>query len=45
MLVDRVIAGVNACIEALRDFWIAPADLQMALIRNLRNMREVWWMA
>jgi hypothetical protein len=26
------IASVNASIEALRDFWIAQADLDMALI-------------
>jgi hypothetical protein len=26
------IAGVNASIQALRDFWIAQADLDMALI-------------
>ncbi|ABM93458.1 TolC family protein [Methylibium petroleiphilum] len=26
------IAGVNACIESLRDFWLAQADLEMALI-------------
>jgi hypothetical protein len=26
------IASVNSAIEALRDFWIADADLQMALI-------------
>jgi hypothetical protein len=26
------IASVNAAIEALRDFWIAQADLDMALI-------------
>ena len=26
------IAGVNSAIEALRDFWIAEADLDMALI-------------
>ncbi len=26
------IASVNSAIEALRDFWIAEADLQMALI-------------
>ena len=26
------IAGVNAAIESLRDFWIAQADLDMALI-------------
>ena len=28
------IASVNASIEALRDFWIAQADLDMALIGN-----------
>ncbi|WP_430419866.1 TolC family protein [Methylibium petroleiphilum] len=26
------IASVNACIESLRDFWLAQADLEMALI-------------
>ena len=26
------IAGVNAAIDALRDFWLAQADLEMALI-------------
>ena len=26
------IASVNASIDALRDFWLADADLQMALI-------------
>jgi len=26
------IASVNASIEALRDFWIAQADLEMALV-------------
>ena len=26
------IAGVNGAIQALRDFWIAQADLDMALI-------------
>jgi outer membrane protein TolC len=26
------IASVNSCIESLRDFWIAQADLEMALI-------------
>ena len=26
------IAGVNGYIEALRDFWLAQADLDMALI-------------
>jgi hypothetical protein len=26
------IASVNAAIEALRDFWLAQADLDMALI-------------
>ena len=26
------IASVNSAIEALRDFWVAEADLQMSLI-------------
>ena len=37
------IASVNAAIEALRDFWLAQADLDMALLGKRRASRGPAW--